>query len=366
MNSAKRIEEIDIVKALGIICMVAAHAGAPFGHFVELFHMVIFFIASGFVFKDYNSDSIKNVWKFIKRKIKLLWFPYFVANAVFTLLNNFFIDINVYTNNEGIYNYLSGSFIATKYYMSKKEMLNNILDGILFGGGTTIGGATWFLEILFKVSVLYCIIDFLIKCIFKKRSIILQGIISIVLLMIGYTLSLYGVSFHGLAKTASCYIMYYFGVVFFEYRIKIEKTYSNRVLMIVLLSFICLLVLNNYGSIILASNKYENPVYFIAVSLLGWFLLYGLSYLIKSTFLKNIFVCIGQKTLSIMILHFLSMKIVALIICFVYKLPLFCIAGFPHVYGDKGLWWILYTIVGVFIPLLLNLFKNKILISLSK
>lgn len=30
MTNARRIDEIDIIKAIGIICMVAAHAGAPF------------------------------------------------------------------------------------------------------------------------------------------------------------------------------------------------------------------------------------------------------------------------------------------------------------------------------------------------
>ena len=40
----KRVDELDILKAIAIICMVAGHAGAPFTHFIYLFHMAVFFM----------------------------------------------------------------------------------------------------------------------------------------------------------------------------------------------------------------------------------------------------------------------------------------------------------------------------------
>ena len=61
----KRIEELDILKALGIIYMVAGHSGVPFRRFIYLFHMAAFFVASGFFYK---SSSINN--QLINEEIK--------------------------------------------------------------------------------------------------------------------------------------------------------------------------------------------------------------------------------------------------------------------------------------------------------
>jgi fucose 4-O-acetylase-like acetyltransferase len=61
---------------------------------------------------------------------------------------------------------------------------------------------------------------------------------------------------------------------------------------------------------------------------------------------------VGQHTLIILTLHFLSFKIVSLLIVMCYSLPYNRIAEFPVIfeYASKG-WWVLYTIVGVIVPL---------------
>lgn len=38
----KRDETIDIIKGIGILCVVIGHAHAPFSSFIYLFHMAIF------------------------------------------------------------------------------------------------------------------------------------------------------------------------------------------------------------------------------------------------------------------------------------------------------------------------------------
>lgn len=72
----QRIEELDIVKALGIICMVAGHSDAPFTHFIYLFHMAVFFMAAGFFFKDETSNDfrcdVNDKQKYSSKKISSL------------------------------------------------------------------------------------------------------------------------------------------------------------------------------------------------------------------------------------------------------------------------------------------------------
>ena len=43
----RRIEEIDIIKAIAIICMVLGHSGSPATSFVYKFHMAVFLLHQG-------------------------------------------------------------------------------------------------------------------------------------------------------------------------------------------------------------------------------------------------------------------------------------------------------------------------------
>ena len=99
INGKKRDITIDIIKALGIIGMVMGHSGSPITKFIYLFHMAIFFIASGYCYNSKNTDSIDDILKYIKKKFVSLWFPYVLWTAIYSLLHNFFITINVYTDN---------------------------------------------------------------------------------------------------------------------------------------------------------------------------------------------------------------------------------------------------------------------------
>ena len=88
---------IDIIKGIGIILMVGGPCGMPFTHFIYLFHMAIFFMASGYCFNASNSETMQDVLSFVKRKFKGLWFPYVLWTAVFSLLHNVFIKTGIYS-----------------------------------------------------------------------------------------------------------------------------------------------------------------------------------------------------------------------------------------------------------------------------
>ena len=90
---------IDIIKGIGIILMVGGHCGMPFTHFIYLFHMAIFFMASGYCFNASNSETMQDVLSFVKRKFKGLWFPYVLWTAVFSLLHNVFIKTGIYSSD---------------------------------------------------------------------------------------------------------------------------------------------------------------------------------------------------------------------------------------------------------------------------
>ena len=83
-DSDKYFNSVTIVKAIGIILMVFAHAindpSTPGGYFyihrfIYAFHMPLFFIMSGFCFKEKYLD---NTILFITQKIKGIYIPFFV------------------------------------------------------------------------------------------------------------------------------------------------------------------------------------------------------------------------------------------------------------------------------------------------
>lgn len=70
---------------------------------------------------------------------------------------------------------------------------------------------------------------------------------------------------------------------------------------------------------------------------------------------------VGSHTLSILTWHFLSFKSVSLIIIMIYDLPLEQLAYYHSIleFSTRG-WWIIYTIVGVIMPLCLYNIYSKL------
>lgn len=353
----KRIDEIDILKALGIICMVFGHAGTPGTHFIYLFHMAVFFMASGFFYKESASDDLNSVKHGIISKIRQLWFSFVIWNTIYVLAHNILISLNVYTDNPLLMEYASGPYVHTIGRYSLNLMIRRIGKCLLFiRSSEQMFGANWFIQILFAVTVSYLIIDYLLKKIFRKNILTAQFAVSVGLLLIGYFCYLSHIEARGMAQTASFYCLYYMGHLLGIHKKRFSNLNRWKYLLMTLLSFGILLILNQMGSVSLNVNSYTNPPFLILTSAGGWFFLYGLSALIACVApLKNIMVVIGQHTMSVVVLHFLAFKAVEIIVVRLYRLPSFCLAVFPNLYGDTGLWWLAYTAAGVLIPVGLNL-----------
>ena len=64
-------------------------------------------------------------------------------------------------------------------------------------------------------------------------------------------------------------------------------------------------------------------------------------------------VFIGDHTMEVLTWHFLSLKLVSLLLISIYELPIKQLSEFPVIetYAHNG-WWIAYLIVGVAIPVI--------------
>lgn len=225
-----------------------------------------------------------------------------------------------------------------------------------------MGGAFWFLATLMEVSICYCVIDFLLRNIFKNdcKTFVFQWIISVMFLVIGYISYKMKYSIAGLDKMFSYYILFHGGLAMKNLmKFRKELSYSTHIA-ILIINLVILLFCNKIGTIELGANSYMNPVYFLIVSFCGWRFVYEIAFMIgKNEYSKKLLACIGQNTLPVVILHFLCFKLVNYIGVLFNHQPLFLIAAFPILYKG-GVWWIAYTLVGLMIPICLNLLYKKI------
>lgn len=358
----KRDLTIDLIKGIGIVLMVMVHADAPFSHFISLFHMPIFFIASGYLFKSSQIKSFSDLRKYFVRKIKGLWLPYFCFSVVFIVLQNLFLRLGIYSNS-----YTSKELSITRYdYLGIKDIIQGIFKSAVFKASTELGGPLWFLGALFIVLVLYATIRFVLKQVCKERTEdILVGLFALLCLLIGYYCFLKEFSFWGLARVFSSFSLIFIGEMLHKYNI-MQLLYGKeksiiRTVPIIAIVFLVLCIENTRGTIVLAYNTIENPVYFLIVSIAGWIGLFGIAILLqKVCFLGNQFIAyISIHSVAILALHTLCFKIINLLGVIVTGQEWYKIAAFP-VSMSNGVWWLLYTIVGIAIPLFANKFFWKV------
>lgn len=365
----KRDITIDIVKGIGIIMMVLGHSGFGYSSYFTTFHMSLFFIVSGCLYNNEASGSIGGVKSYILKKLKTLWFPYAAANSIFILLNNIFIGINVYTTNPLIESIGGLNIGVVSDKMGILDMFIGIVKSFFFGGGTIIGGPLWFLRALFAGLVMTCVIEFILRKIFKglkdayKIVFCIQVVLGIIFLVAGYVFTKNSISVWKLPQFLTAYFFIMLGRVIRKTnilwkinRFKEEKGGKARAFMYVTVIVVLAGILFGLEKVVkvnLADNFYTGLAGMVAVSVTGFFFTYFVADLLKNTFLAKGLVKCGQNTLAIMILHFLCFKAVTLAQVVIYHYENYKIAAFP-ILENSGLWWLAYAVCGIIIPILLN------------
>lgn len=357
-EKSQRSNIIDMLKGMGIVLMVLRHARAPYSDFVLLFHMPIFFIASGYLYKRDYANNIQEVKRYIWKKIKTLYIPYISYVAIFIVLNNFFLKLNIYTTNkEFLKQKVTQGYAVLGYKYSIFESIKNILKAAIFRGGTQLTGAAWFFQTLFMVLILYTILEFFVEMIYDKvKAIQIQTIIAVCSLILGWICQLKEwYLFIGLNRVFTVYSLVHLGVLIKYYSIMDRLLVKLKSGYLFLGSLVILLFGYHRAFISLDENNIGNPVFFLIMSASGWIMLFSLASILEKSNLKikTLLGYISQHSIPIIMLHFLTFKIVNGIAVYVYGLPKYMIAAFP-VLMTSGVWWIFYTVIGLIIPLIMR------------
>lgn len=101
MNDEGPRDYWNIVKAIGIICVVFGHSCTNFQRavrFVYLFHLALFFFVSGYLWSEekYGDDPSLN----FAARLRANYGRYVFAAVVFVALHNFFVSTGIYTIND--------------------------------------------------------------------------------------------------------------------------------------------------------------------------------------------------------------------------------------------------------------------------
>lgn len=149
---------IGYLKALGIILMVFGHTGNAmhFNTFVYMFHMPLFFIASGYCFK---LKYLETPGRFLCNKVRGIWWPYVKWSLLFLLLHNVFFHINLYNGQYG-YN----GNVSHLYSVSEMGHLAFAIVTKMHGTEQLLGGY-WFLNALFFGSLISWVVIRFVKSI---------------------------------------------------------------------------------------------------------------------------------------------------------------------------------------------------------
>lgn len=324
----KRIEWIDVAKAIGIILVVFAHAltkNTYMWNIIQQFHMPLFFIISGILFKGNVLSK-----KLVISKLKRLYIPFVVLNIISTII------------------------LSSKNF----SIIKKIIKVILLMKTSGIFGATWFLGSLFIISLLiptiYKVIKIQNKS--KKQVIIFNSILILIFLLLGLFTP---VKSHHLSATLMGTSYYLFGYNLKNLNVFNKMLSLNKIKKIFLIC-ICTLLLLGIASINVVSFSkgiYTFPVLSIISAISGCTITYILSNMLCHNKLLNY---VGKYTLEIMIWQFLAFKLVIVVQILVYNLNFSVISYFPY-YDNHGIWLYLLAIFGIIVPIIMaNIYKKII------
>ena len=124
-------------------------------------------------------------------------------------------------------------------------------------------------------------------------------------------------------------------------------------LAILILSLAILVVMDNYASVSIATAKITSVWSFTLCSVAGTIFVYTLATLLPDI-INSVLEYFGKNTRPIVCLHMISFKIVSFIIIALLGMPYYMLASFPTVECNISYMWIVYSLVGLALPLIVH------------
>ncbi len=326
--------------------MVIGHSGCPQAifRFVYLFHMPLFFFCSGIFYKEMSSKV--SIGTYLKKRIIGLYVPFVKWSVSFLILHNLFMEVGVYNANYG--------FEGGSAFYTLSEIIQRLCK-ILFSmnGYEELLGGFWFIRSLFVSCLLIVIVSLIVRHSFKYKYWI------ICLFFLFFTILIRRISpdiefWREISMGCLGTLFYILGYLLMPY----SKFWLNRC-SVLLLCFSLIFFFYYFKNGISMGCGYNKVIPFSLSAISGSLLTIYMSKQIEdiNSQIKCVLYYIGNHTLVILALHFLSFRFVSYIITIVYGVDIIHVAEHPVIKNVGALhsyWWVIYSVSGITIPLLLN------------
>lgn len=331
---------VSIAKGIGIILMVLGHADVPYiWNFIYMFHMPLFFVLSGYCFKEKYLNDFKT---FGIRKITGLYFPFLKWGIFFLLFHNIFFHLNIYN---GEYGYRG----SVSHLYSIPEILRRAFIGCgLFLYPEQLLGGYWFLVQLFWASIIGFVAIKFVKS---------PALGAFLLLLVSFCLKFFlniTIPYTGIGSIT------FLSASFFVFGYAL-KNYNIGTDIVLLADFFTLVMIGSiFWNTTMQDYSYKNLIPFALTGIIGSMMVLGISSIIYeknisnnkiARWVINLLVLAGDCSLVILTWHFISFKVVTMIIIAIEGYPKEMLAMFPVIENDNFLYTILYVIAGIGIPL---------------
>lgn len=331
-----------IAKGIAMLCVVIGHTQLEYLHsFVYLFHLAIFYFVAGYFF---NEAYLFKKRVYLIKRLKSLYLPFLKYMLFFLFMHNIFLQLHLYSESP----IFSWDGTAERYYQLSDYIKRTYSIIFCFSGVERMGGALWFLRSLFTVSLSYCLISYI------TNKLKLSEVKCFIVFIIIYVLSFIAISYNlhnwgGIWSSNITLLIFASGKIYYNHRKRIP---CNKYLFAFSFTILCLSAYW-FKQIEIASLQFVNPFYFIIISLVGCYFVIYLSQIINRTrFIKKTFILIGKHSLAIMALHILAFKLVNLLQITIYSYDIEYLSASPVITENINYWWIIYTVVGTFLPIL--------------
>ena len=351
---------LDTIKGIGIILIVVGHCFFSFTSYIYLFHMALFFMVSGYLWDDRKAADVTSAKRYVLSKIKHLYLPFVICNSSFTLLNNFFILIGILSNNPAFPEMYPSNILSP--YFDLPTLCFELVKHVCFIGDTQLGTATWFLRSLFFISVVHLLLRY-IALHYRHGDKLYYAAIGLAMFgTVFFARTDYGL-IGGLQSCFPGYVAFLFGILL--KRMSHLEFVKHPSLLLSVCSFCILLILDSCGSISVGTGKVTGLLFYSAAAFAGWFLIYPLADRLP-TALKNSMAYVGQRSLWIVMLHYLAFKPVTFAYLYFSGSNMLGLAKFP-VFGHLTWLKVVYAIVGTILPLaaesLFSIVKKRSILS---
>ena len=292
-----RIEWVDVCKGVLIVLMVCGHTTSPFGKYIYLFHMPAFMFLTGYVEKATPSS----IWHYFVKRFRGILIPYIFWNSLYLALYTILKNKHIYL------------FFDSEYNTSFNSFFHHLTT-------TDLDGATWFLPVIFTISICYRIL-YVITDKLKLNN--LAPFVALTIGIIGFYLCHNGLYLPYLFDL-SLYGLFYYGLGQLFQREHILETGLPPREMVALCIFVFYVFGYLYPELMMnwPTRDFVGLFENIISTICGLFICYHIALgITKYKLLCTSFSFLGRHTIIILILHFVIFRLFFAIFIVLGKLP---------------------------------------------